>query len=460
MILCEKSTNIKTFLKKGTQDAKTLGYWQRLMLAFILHFGRMSASRAGEALRSDGRHRANVIRFLMRQQWSKDWLASYWQALLVLEQECQRDGIWLFILDQTCCSQQGKHTPNTVSTGNRKRRPRKGRRYSKRKYAKKSSHIFVMGLLITPGGLRLPISVPYYTKTYCQERSLCQEHSLIYRTQTELAAELIRDLQVPPEARVIVLGDTAFEAKVIRQACAQRNYTWIVPLNSERVLAGAKPRPKVRTLVSTMQANQFVPVRLQPQQGRFVAQRRLSACRLGPKMKTRTFYVHAETQEVHSVGKVQLAFSCKDTPSPDKPIPLAKILMTNDLKLTGAEIVEIYSLRWQIELFFKELKSTLGFHQYRFRRYEAVHSWMQLALLSFLYLEWHRAEQLRKRRLSEKAKAWWRAQRTYGLCRAIRQAAEGKDLAELERLIRTKTGLKKLKKLLRAALPREYRAAA
>jgi hypothetical protein len=454
MILFEKSTDIKRFLKKGTLAAATLGYWQRLMLAFIMHWGRMSASRAGEALRSDSRHRANVIRFLLKQQWSPNWLENYWQALLVLEQECQRDGLWLFILDQTCCSQQGQLTPNTVSTGNRQRRPCKGRRYGKKKYAKKSQHIFVMGLLITPGGLRLPISKPYYTKTYCQERSWT------YCTQTELAAELIDNLQVPAGAQVIVLGDTAFEAKTIRHACAKRHYTWIVPLNPERVLAGAKPRPKVRTLLAQMTAQQFVPVRLEPTKGRFVAQRRLSACRLGPKVKTRTFYVHAETHAVHSVGTVQLAFSCKEQPSADKPIALAKILMTNNLRLSEAEIVEIYSLRWQIELFFKELKSTLGFDQYRFRRYEAVHSWVQLALLSFLYLEWQRGRKLRDRRVSEKEKAWWRAQRSYGLCRAVRQTAEGNDLAAMAQLIGTKTGRKKLAKRLRAALPPEYRAAA
>lgn len=88
-----------------------------------------------------------------------------------------------------------------------------------------------------------------------------------------------------------------------------------------------------------------------------------------------------------------------------------------------------------------------------------MHSWVQLALLSFLYLEWHRARKLRDRRLSDKDKSWWRVQRTYGLCRAIRQEAEGKDLAAMAQLISTKTGRKKLKKRLQAALPTEYRAA-
>jgi hypothetical protein len=454
MILFEKSTGIKGFLKKGNPDAKTLGYWQRLILAFVLHFGRMSASRAGEALRCDSRHRANVARFLAESRWSDDIGQCYQLAVLVLEQESHHAGLWLFLVDQTCCSQQGKLTANTVCSGNHQRRPRKGRRYHTKKYAKKSQHIFVMGLLITPGGLRLPIGKGYYTKTYCETKKLA------YRKQTELAADLIRQVQVPEGARVVVLGDTAFEAKAIREACAERHYTWIVPLNPERVLATAKPRPKVRTLVSKMTADQFVPVKLEPTKGRFVAQRRLSACRLGPKVKTRTFYVHTEIQEVHSIGKVQLAFSCKEQPSNDKPIPLAKILMTNDLTMSAADVVEIYSLRWQIELFFKELKSTLGLHQYRFRKYEAVHNWVQVALLAFQYLEWTRGRQLRSRRLKAESKKWWRNQRSYGLCRAIRQSAEEKELAELARLTGSKTGLKKLKRKLREALPPEYRKTA
>jgi len=47
-----------------------------------------------------------------------------------------------------------------------------------------------------------------------------------------------------------VLGDTAFDAESVQEACADRHYDWITPVNSERVLAGRKPRPKVRSLVS------------------------------------------------------------------------------------------------------------------------------------------------------------------------------------------------------------------
>jgi Transposase DDE domain len=454
MILFEKSIGIKTFLQQGKLEKKTRAYVLRMLVAFVMHFGKMSASRAGEAVRTQARHRANVARFLADCRWSRDWNQCFAMAVLLLEEERKRPGKWLFLLDQTCCSQQGSKTENTTSTGNRKRRPCKSRRYNKPKYAKKSIHIFVMGVLLTPSGLRLPVSRSYYTKKYCEAKKWK------YRKQSELAADLIRELQVPEAARVIVVGDTAYDAAVIRDACRERHYTWIVPLNPERVLAGKKPRPKVRSLVSEMSADQFAAIRLNPHQGAFVAQRRISRCRIRPKVKRRTFYVQAEIQEVHSVGKVQLVFSCKEQPKKGKPIPLSKILMTNDVTMKAGLVVEIYSLRWQIELFFKELKSTLGFHRYRFRQYEKVETWVQIALVSFLYLEWYRGRQLRSRRLTAEGKAWWRSQRTYGLCRAVRQRAEANELGELARLMRTKTGQKKLKKTLHAALPLEYRVAA
>ena len=85
---------------------------------------------------------------------------------------------------------------------------------------------------------------------------------------------------------VVVLGDTAYEAASVRQACVERNFTWITPTNPERVMAGEKPRPKVSSRISDMTARQFSPIRLKPNQGDYVAQRRVSACRIGPKVKT------------------------------------------------------------------------------------------------------------------------------------------------------------------------------
>jgi hypothetical protein len=446
MILPDALPGIKRFL------GKTQGYVLLFIASFVSRCGRMSASQAAQAIRTQARHRANVVRFLAKQGWSGDWCVLEQLAQLVLEAEARRGGTWVFIVDQTLCGQQGKKTENTFSTGNRKRRPCKNRRYQKYKYARKSCHCFVMGLLLTPSGIRIPCWRSYYTEEYCKLKQRP------YRKQTELAAELIATVVVPEGAEVVVLGDTAFDAESIRGACAARGFKWIVPMNSERVLAGPKgKRPKVRSLIEKLSVDQFAPVRLTPGQGRFVAQRRIARCRLGPKVKTRTWYVHQERRMVHSVGEVQIAFSAKEQPKRGKPVQVEKILMTNDCRRSVAEVVELYTLRWQIELFFKELKGTLGLHQYRFRAFAKVEAWVALCLLTFVYLEWYRASQLRHRDLTSKEKEWWRWQRSYGLCLSVRQQAEETELSRLAKWTRTHAGTKRLKRLLRAARPLEYR---
>jgi len=452
MIMQEALPGIKRFLKPLGLKECVLGMTIRLIAAFVLHWGRMSAVQAAGAVRSEPRHRAQICRFLGRKFWRQMQMASILQAeLLGLE---SKKGRFAFLTDQTLSSQQGDKTENTYSTGNRQRRPRKGRRYNKYKHTRKRCHCFVMGLLLTPSGLRIPFRRSYYTKEYCQQKGRP------YRTQTELAAEMIRELPLPEGADVVVLGDTAFDAEVIREACAERSYTWIVPMNPERVLAGAKPRPKVWSLVKGLTVKQFKPVRLYPGRGRYVAMRRVSPYRIGPKVKPRTFYVHQESRAVHSVGEVLLVFSTRISPSAGHKLEVQKILMTNDARLNAAAVVELYDLRWQIELFFKELKSTLGFDQYRFRRFERVESWLELVLVTFLYLEWHRARQLERSDLSEEEKERWRRQRTHGMCMAMRQATERADLDYFAEAVQTKGGIRRLRRKLREVVQREYRAAA
>jgi hypothetical protein len=442
---------LKQFLRSLTLSHTTRLLMIRLMVAFILHVGRMSCLQAGGAVRCDSRHRAQICRFLARPRWRKlDINGTLRQELLQLE---VGRGVFVFIADATMNGQSGRKTQNTYHTGNRQRRPCKGRRYGKHKHAKKSCHSFTGGLLITPSGVRIPFFKPYYTKDYCKKTG--RPH----RTTAEAAADLIRDLPLPEEAVVIVLGDTAYDADVVRAACAARGYSWIFPCNPERVLAGPKGRrPKVRSLLKDWAKWSRQTIRLAPGQGDYAVYRRLSPHRIGPKAKPRTFYVHQEKRTVHSVGEVRLVFSTMRKDLKTATADDVKILMTNDRKLTVRDVIELYSLRWQIELFFKELKSTLGFHQYQFQKFEAVEGWVELALTTFLYLEWYRVQQLARRGLSDEEKKWWRHQRTYGLCQAVRQASQESELEYLAESLKTPGGIRKLKRLLRNSIAPEYRA--
>jgi len=448
MIFATGLPQIKTFLRPARLRASTQSLLVRLLAVLCCPAGRPSAAAAAQAIRSERRHRAAIVRFLARRQWSRDWSVLSAVADLLLQAETRRDGRWLFIVDQTYVGQQGQKTENTFSRANYRRRPKKSNRKQK-KYAKRSCHGFVCGLLLTPSGFRIPCCRSYYTEGYCQAQKRP------YRTQIQLAAELIRDVRVPTGAEVVVLGDTAFEAKEIRQACDKRHFLWVVPINPERVLAGPTPRPKVASLTQELSAEHFEPVRLLPGQGAYAAQQRAARCRVGPKAKARTFWVHTERRAVHNIGDVHLVFSTKEQPHAGQAVQVQKILVSNALRWSAAEVVQTYALRWQIELFFKEMKGTLGLHRYRFRQFTKVENWVQAALVAFVYLEWYRAQQLACSDLPEVQRRWWQDQRIWGVRQVLTEDVVEHDLAQAYRWMRTPTGRRKLRRALRHALPSE-----
>lgn len=454
MIIIQQSASaLKRFLANSGLNDFARVMVTRMVLAFILHRGRMSCSSAAGVIASEPIHRGQLTRFLARPGWQKEDFNSYGRTLL-LQMETGK-GKFVFIVDATMFSQAGKKTQNTYNTGNRQRRPKKGRRYNNRKVRRKNVHSFTFGLLITPSGYRIPFQIPHYTKEYCKKKGIT------HLTTAEAAAKMIRDLPLDEEAEVLVLGDTAYDAKSVREACDERGYMWIFPANSERVYEGPTgQRPKLRSRLKDWTGLSLKTIRLRASTGKYAAYRRISRWRVGPKQKPRVYYAYQEKQEVRSVGRVQLVFS---TMKPDlkKATPDdVKILMTNATDLSVSEVIEAYCVRWQIELFFKELKSTLGGGQYQFERFKAVEAWMNCAIATVLFLEQLRARRLKDRRLSEERRRWWRTQRLHGLCEAFRQECVGEELKYLSDRLKTSGGIKKVQRLLTNALPQEYRVAA
>ena len=341
MIFSESLPAIKSFARSLGTITSTL-LLTRVLAGFLDPHRRMSATHAASAIRTRTCHRANVGRYLARLGRNHDGklLDDAADQLLRLE---ARKGTWSLLLDQTHVGQSGAKTENTFSRGNHRPRTKNSQRHQK-KTPRRSCHALVMALLLTPSGYRIPMCRCYFTKTYAAAKGWT------YRTQTQLAAELIRQAPIPATAKVVVLGDTAFDAQVIRAACAERGYSWVVPMNPERVLAGPKGnRPKVRLLVTGLSAKDFQAVRLDPGQGEGRRQRRLSRYRVGPKVKHRTYHVHGEHRDIHSVGKVSLVFSTMEQPTAQQSVRVQKILMTNDRELSASAVVELYDRRWQIE---------------------------------------------------------------------------------------------------------------
>ena len=454
IMVTQSARKLKTFIRQSTLGELAQTMMLRMVLTFIMHRGRMSCSAAAGSIATEPIHRGELTRFLARPRWQEhDFNEPLVQMLLAKE---KKRGKFIFIIDATMVTQAGKKTQNSYSTGNRNRRKiKKGFRYNNKKVVFKKVHCFTFGLLITPSGIRIPMQIPHLTEEYSRENG--REHL----TTAEAAAQMVRTLPLGDDAEVIVLGDTAYESSVVEQACQERGYTWVFPANPERVYEGPTgQRPKLRSRLKDWTSLSLKTIRLRASTGKYADYRRLSKWRVGPKTKSRVYYAYQEKRAVRNVGDVQLVFSTMK-PDVEKATPDdVKILLTNATWLSVREVLELYSLRWQIELFFKELKSTLGFGQYSFIDFQAVEAWVELAITTVLYLEYERIIHIQDRRLSDKHRQWWGRQRLHGLCHAVRQQIETDELKYIEKRTKTSGGLKKLQRLLAAAIPQEFRVAA
>jgi hypothetical protein len=446
MIFANSLRGFKSFLGKSADGCADFGHVVAFVAVVLLPaVSRRSVLAVGRAIRSEVRDAGNLLRFLGGSRSPAVLLACAQQRLL--DDAHQRDKrLHLLLIDSTQQGHQGQHCQNSYSCRNTSRRQAKSTRKQK-KTNKKSCHCFVFALLLCPDGTRVPYWLPFYTKEYCKIRGWK------HKTQADLAAQLITDLPVAPDVPVMVVGDTAFEAKQIRKACAARNYHWIVPINPERVLAGASAaeRPKVLSLVEHLKAEDFQKTSSRLDEGEQAAMARASLGRVrsSNKQHQRVYWVHRRIAAVHSVGEVVLLFSNQKGPEATaKGVLVQKVLMSDAREASAEQLLRWYALRWQVELFFKEMKSQLGLSQYQVRDFGRVVGWVNLCVLAFCYLEHRRREWLAAG--GEKERAYWLAARTQALRSRLRQEVEREDLLELIRQAKDRAGRKRLTALLEA----------
>lgn len=74
----------------------------------------------------------------------------------------------------------------------------------------------------------------------------------------------------------------------------------------------------------------------------------------------------------------------------------AKVLACTDPTATARQVIEWYEVRWQIELFFRELKSRMQFCGYVLMQFEAVERYIDLVLMGLLLLERERLRDMQR----------------------------------------------------------------
>jgi Transposase DDE domain len=125
----------------------------------------------------------------------------------------------------------------------------------------------------------------------------------------------------------------------------------------------------------------------------------------------------------------------------------AKVRACTDVMATAHQVVEWYEVRWQIEIFFRELKSRMQLGCYVLMQFEAVERYLDLLLMGFLLLEQQRLHDMEKAGTpAERGGEAWVQARTTDRLRTLEELVNDWNAQEIERRIRTPRGRKRLLK--------------
>jgi len=338
-------------------------------------------------------------------------------------------------------------------------------------------HAFVLGVLLTDSGARLPLPRrSYYTRDYCRR------HGRRYRTQVQLAAAMLRDLELPAGVELTAVYDSAFDADAIHRVCRQRGFREVFPLDPNRTFAAGPdaaarglPGQKVVAWTRTWHRQQFTQLALQHTDEAHGFMRRRHRDNLRPRKTARRYAVASRPAAVSGLGACLVVASYKENPrvqllpgqsadwyayhqTPPPPrkqrrwVPQrwhGKVLACTDTAASARQVVEWYEVRWQIEIYFRELKSRLQLGCYVLQRFEAVERYVDLLLTGMLLLEHERLREMQRDRRGPRVGEASVQSRTTDRLRSLEDQCQHWNVVVLEGALRTESGRRRFLQRLR-----------
>ena len=453
MIIGPLAPAVKRFYQRFLADAPGVGVWAGLALPILLH-GLVLASKRhtlevlGEATLLHWLCAGSVCRWLARVRFPVDrWHQYACRRLLAWAVRLGGKGPWFALFDGTDTKRGGLAKIQNTRNYGKKPKAKKGGRPSTQ------SHTFLLGLLLLPCGLRLPLPrQSWYTKAYAKE------HGLTYRTQSELVEELLvwLALLLPEDIDLVVLADSYFESKRLFDLCRHNDWTFITKLTKDRTFAD-EPGRYIVAHGQSLAAQKVRRCRLCRGLEATAGYRR-QPTRKARAHEKRVYDYYSERCLVSKIGEVQVVYSWKTpayTPRANFERRHFAALVTNNLDLAPRKVVEYYELRWQIEVFFRELKGQLGLQDYQGTHFPSYERYVTLTLLGYMVLEYQRLRGLLGRAGQDEPRGGWTVARTAALLAQVRREAQQADLRWIEQRLKTRSGRRLLRQALRQGQRRQ-----
>ena len=408
-----------TALFAGSLDKRKKKLIPFMLSSLLLCRNLRSYAAMSEAIVTQRRNRASICKFYKRERFhSRDMYQNALDAVMadeaIVSSKEAKGKTWVLCIDGVC-SKRGGFSKIENAIKYKKKTKDKGR--------STKAHTFIQGCLITDKGVRLPLARrTFYTRSYCRR------HKRKYVKMTKLA-ELIIDIAVIPEGvSVVVVADEFFEGQTLDGVCRKRGYFYISPADNRRCFEkpnGTRSSQHLHERGLSLNRSELTGIVLTPYQEGTALLRR----RTGKDKHKRYYFAFSEIRDVAKLGSVRVTYSWKTHSRKERlSRKRFKVLVSNANHWTVRQIVEYYELRWQIEIFFRELKSFLGLVDFTGQDFQAYERYFDMVLLEYLFLEWYRCVSLNAAR-SNRVKGTLKTARTLVILKLFKQEVDRETIA-------------------------------
>jgi hypothetical protein len=334
----------KDFFKGLESDfaARAFGHFWGLVLAMTIAHGS-TIDRLAKLLRGST-HRTNHGEFLWRSDWSESAVLRQVALETLHRLRRKNGGTCYLIIDETQTLKRAKKMSGV----------RKLYHHASGKYG--TGHTMVKACLWYRG-----VTIPW-SSALCLRKEDARKEDQYFLTQTELAAMVIHNADLPKGLNVTVLFDAYYLCDVVADACRCRDWHYIGVGKSNRNFFVDGQKKKLDAY------------------GRNVLSRSGQWCNIEGLRKSGSYRLTSRVGIMKKLGKVKVVFSRRRGES--KVISL----VTDDLRASMRNVVADYLKRWAIELLIKDEKQQLGLGDYRVLRYRAVVRHLHLVDIAYACL--------------------------------------------------------------------------
>jgi len=428
----------------------------RLLAGFLLTREKRTQSALGRGVLSEERTPSSVSRRMRRESFrTRDMVRA--ETKRQIARELGRAGgkreTWFLPIDGVASKRGSETKVENAIQYKKKKRGKKGR--------STKAHLFVMGLLITASGARIPLPRrSYYTEEYVRRQNKRLKlgrrkgKPLVFKTQQKLACLIVKEIELPDNIKLVVVADEYFEGQKLTKLCRRKGYVFIAPADSERTF---EPRRKLHARGKALARGAYRKLTLRRGEEDTASHRRHLPRGAGEKGR-RVYRYCCERRAVAGIGEAAVVYSWKrrrDRSGRLTARETFKVLVCSepellgekDIEKVGAMIVEFFEMRWPVEVFFRELKSELGLSDYRGTDFRAFERHVDLCLLSFMFLEEMRTQEMARTR-SPVRRRELATMRTSGMKARLAREAHAADVSWVVGLAEGPKGRSHVKRLL------------